>query len=418
MFAVSRSRFCYKCVALQGEPQLLKVFSGKRVLIVIICLLAAQAQAKEPGEPPAVLTSEHQSLPMNSASEKEASGTAKDNQAGTEAYSAEKAKLLKGKVTQSGKPSPLLYGRLETIPQSTKVDLTIMGNLNSEVSQKGDEVMARISCDVGNGKRVLLPGGWYMHGLVVDAASQRRLGRDGWVEVEFDKIVSPDGDIELPFKAKFSTRDGQLKAVAKTALIDSGYVAAGALAGSLLSVQMTGLPVAIASHGISVGIGAAAGGTIGAVGALKRKGSIRSYFPGDQLKLVTAEPITLPGFDPALLPSAREAKLVANLTLSINKAKFGKDPLGDKLARLLSLEVTIHNGTSNEYSFFDLAVLSDHNQRYYPLPAYLQIGKKKVPPHSWATSNLTFSVDSPRHKYWLVLLNRAKREEIARTEVN
>lgn len=327
-------------------------------------------------------------------------------------------KLLKGKVTSAAKPSPFLYGSVQAIPQGTKVDLTVMGNLNSEFSQKGDEVLARVSCNVGKGEQIMLPGGWYMHGIVTDVASQRRLGRDGYVEVEFDKLVSPDGEFELPFRAKVSTKDGQLKAIAKTALIDSGYVAVGAVGGSLLAVQMTGIPVAIATHGISVGIGAAIGGTLGAIGALKRKGDIRSLFPGDELKLITAEPITLPGFDPKLLPSAKVPVKNTLLNLSVAKVKFCKDPLGDKLSRQLSLDVTIENSSLKEYSFFDLAVLSDHNQRYYPLPIHFQLGKNKVRPQSTATARLSFSVDSPKRKYWLILLDKGKREEISRTQIN
>jgi hypothetical protein len=327
-------------------------------------------------------------------------------------------KQLKGRVEEIAKPSPLLYGSVQTIPTGTKVALTIMGNLNSELSQKGDEVLARVACDVTGGERVILPGGWYMHGVVTDIAPQRRLGKDGYVEVEFDKLVSPEGDLELPFRAKVSTKDGELKAVAKTALIDSAYVTAGAIGGSLLSVELTGLPVAIASHGISVGIGAAAGGTLGAIGALKRKGNIRSLFPGDELKLVTAEPIMLPGFDPRFLPSASMPVSVANLTLHVGKPTFAKDTLGDKLARRLFLDVTIENNTSKEYSFFDLAVLSDHNQRYYPLPACLQMGKNKVQAHSTGTAKVVFSVDSPKRKYWLLLLDKIKREEIARAPIN
>ena len=74
-----------------------------------------------------------------------------------------------------------------------------MGTLNSEFSQQGDDVFAKISCNVANGKTVIMPGGWFMHGKVTTVAAQKRLGRDGYVEVEFDKIVSPDGEYEPAF---------------------------------------------------------------------------------------------------------------------------------------------------------------------------------------------------------------------------
>ncbi len=331
--------------------------------------------------------------------------------------SAHASHLLKGTV--SATPSPFLDGAVQSIPKGTKVNLSVMGTLNSEISQQGDEVFARISCNVANGKTVIMPGGWFMHGTVTTVASQKRLGRDGYVEVQFDKIVSPNGDFELPFKAKVSTKDNELKAVAKTVLIDSGYVSLGALGGSILSVQLTGIPLAIATHGISVGAGAAVGGSLGLIGALKRKGNIASFLPGDEMKMITAEPIELPGFDPAFLPSARVPVSTPNLTLAIKKPVFARDPLGDKLSRQLHLDVTIDNATANQYSFFDLAVISDHDQRYYPsLAGDFQAIRKRVPSHTQATAHLVFSVDSPKRKYWLIMVNKVNRDEIARTAIN
>ena len=324
---------------------------------------------------------------------------------------------LQGKVTAT--QSPFLSGSVQSIPAGAHIDLTFMGNLNSEASQKGDEILARLSIDLKDGERVLLPGGWYVHGVVSDTKGQRRLGRDGYVEVEFDKLVSPDGQYELPFEAKFSTHDNQLKAVAKVVAIDSALTTKGAIVGSLVSVQLTGLPVAISTHGISVGIGAAAGAGLGLVGALKRKGKIASLYPGDERQLTVSEPIALPGFDPAAIPSAAPRKQIKNLDLEVRNSHFGKDPFGDSHSRLLTLDVKVNNQTQTEYSFFDLAIVSDHNQRYYP---FLMRGednwKKKVPPKSAQEGTMSFSVDGGKRKYWLVLLDKNNREELSRVPVN
>jgi len=324
---------------------------------------------------------------------------------------------LKGRVEAS--PGLLLQGSLQTIAPGTKVDLTLMGNLNSEVSQKGDEVFARVAIDVKDGQRVLLPGGWYIHGVVSDVASQRRLGRDGYVEVEFDNLVSADGSIELPFQAKLSTKDSELKAIAKTLAIDSGYLTKGALGGAILSAQLTGIPVAIATHGYSLAIGAGVGAGLGAFGALKRKGKIASLYPGDEMHVTISEPLTLPGFNPAALLSAASKPRLANLDLLVSRSHFSKDPLGDSQARILTIDLKVDNRTDKEFSFFDLAVVSDHNQRYYPSPlSDLTVWKKTVPAHSCQAGKVTFSVDSPKHKYWIVLLDRKNREELTRAAIN
>ena len=328
--------------------------------------------------------------------------------------------LLKGSVIETVKASPLLYGQVQTIPKGTKFNLSITGNLNSELSNVGDEILARVSVDINNGEKVLLPGGWYMHGKVANVTSQKRLGRDGYITVEFDKLLSPDGDIDLPFPVKFSTKDNELKAIAKTVLIDSGYVTMGAVGGGLLSVQLTGLPLAISTHGISVGAGAAVGGGLGLVGALKRKGKIVSFMPDDEITITTAEPIALPGFDAKFIPSARKANALPHLTITTNHYSFSKDPFGDKMSRQLSLSITVTNDTNKEISLFDLAVLSDHGQRYYPSlsVAGLQSLKKKAQPHSTITAELAFNVGSSKRKYSLILVDKLNREEIARCQIN
>jgi hypothetical protein len=196
-------------------------------------------------------------------------------------------------------------------------------------------------------------------------------------------------------------------------------VSAGALAGALMSVQFTGLPLAIASHGYSVAIGAGVGGTIGLIGALKRKGKISSLYPGDTMKLTVAEPVTLPGFNLKMLPSAAPIPRIKDLSMQVKDYSFKKDRCGDSHSRLLSVDVCMENNTKVEYSFFDLAVVSDYDQRYYPtFTGDFKLWKKKVSPGATEEATITFSVDSPKRKYWLVLLDRRNREDLARIPIN
>jgi len=328
-------------------------------------------------------------------------------------------KILKGAVTEDGKKTPFLPGVVQTIPKSTTVELTMCGNLNSEISQKGDEVLVQIGRDVPSSRGVGVPGGWYAHGLVTDAASQKRLGRDGYIVVEFDKIVSPDGQFEVPFHATFSTKDKLLKTVAKQVAIDTGYVSYGAVGGALMSLQITGIPMAVASHGYSVVAGAAAGATLGAIGALKRKGNVASVYPGDMMKLITAEPISLPGFDRTQLPSGQVHKNIENMAITINKVSFSKDPNGDKSSSLLTVDLNIANKTEKACTFFDLAVVSDLNQRYLPsiFGGFQQL-QKTVKPNTKQEGVVTFEVEGKKRKYSLVLLDRTKSNELCRVPIN
>ncbi len=329
--------------------------------------------------------------------------------------------LLHGAVSVQKGPSPFLMDSVHEVSTGTKVNLVVPTGvfLNSEVSQKGDEVQMRIATDVKDGGRVVLPAGWYVRGLVTQVEAQKRGGRDGYVEVVFDKLVSPTGEYELDFNAKFSTKESKLKSATKLIAKDSLYVGAGAAAGALISVQATGLATAIATHGISVGGGAAVGASIGLFAALKRKGQVRNILPGESLKLETCEPISLPGFDPKMLLSAAPKPHLKGLDLVVNDFHFRKTPWEDKSARLLELELDVTNRTSKTFHFFDLLVESDQLERYSPTPfGGFDALKMSVPPKGEGSGTVTFTVGSSKRKYFLVFLSRSSGEELTRVPIN
>lgn len=339
----------------------------------------------------------------------------------TAAKATKEADLLKGSVTRSSSKSPLLYDKIQELPKGTTINLVSLVNINSEVNAKGDEIWVRVGNDVHGPSEVAVPGGWYMHGVVTESAGRRRGGLDGYVTVKFDKLVSPDRQLEVPFDAHVTSKKSMPKAVAKHLLIDSGHIGLGALGGSIMAVQFGGIGTAIATHGISVGVGAGIGATVGLIGAAKRKGSVSSILPGEEMKLVVAQPVCLPGFDAGLIPSAKPVAHLKNFEVLINKVEFSKDHWGDRNASLLTLNLTVNNKTSSEYKFSNLAVVSDREQVYYP-DGLLNGGgtfvKKKVKPNSSETAVVAFSVAGKRHKYWLVLLDRANQHELNRIPIN
>jgi hypothetical protein len=328
--------------------------------------------------------------------------------------------ILKGNITQQGTSPLLLEGVQQELPKGTQVELNIMGHLNSEISQKGDEVWCRISHDVPGSGGVSVPGGWFAHGLVTQSKGQGRQGRNGFVEVEFDKLVGPDGETEVPFKARLTTKDAPLTSVAKQVVRESTFVGIGAASGSLAAVQLGGIPAAIASHGMTVAVGAGVGAGIGVIAAYKNKGAIRNFLPGDSMKLVVDTPIVLPGFNPKLLPSAKPVPVLHGMDISIDNVHFGKLPNGDKSACMLQVGFTMKNRTAHEYSFRQLSVLSDNGERYYPdmflnAPAELA---KRCQPNSTLSGLVNFNVDGKKHKYWLQIFDKTKETELTRFPIN
>lgn len=328
--------------------------------------------------------------------------------------------VLKGRISADSGKSPILYGSVQSIPKNTKVEMTLKCYLNSELSQKGDEVFARISRDVGDdGGKVFLPGNWIAHGFVTNVDKQKKNGRDGFVDVKFDRIISPDGEYDLPFETSFSTKDHQLKAVAKTVYRDAKFATKGAIAGSFLSLQMTGLPVAISTYGISIGVGAAAGATYGLGAAMLRKGKIAANFPGDHIQLKIAEPISLPGFNPLALDSAKNKDHLDGFGLTVTSHKFEENPVTkDKNGLVLFVSVTVNNDSKSLVKLSNLQVVSEMNDSYDLFIAAVGKNLPRLGPGKTQSITLPFLVDGKKLKYFLVLRNEPNGKELARTPIN
>ncbi|MBY0547987.1 MAG: hypothetical protein K2W95_11890 [Candidatus Obscuribacterales bacterium] len=335
------------------------------------------------------------------------------------AVASERKLKLKGGVTETLSPFKA-DGSVETIKQGKALSITLSTNLNSELAQEGDDIYAMVSTDVKDGKKVLLPGQWKVHGKVTKVEKRRRGGLDGYVEIKFDQLISPDGKLSQPFEATVSTKDSAPKAIAKHLVKDTGYVSVGAVGGALMSVQLTGIPLAVATNGYSVAIGAAAGATLGAVAAGTRKGKIMSILPGDELKLTMSKPVVLPAFNPEALPSAAPPEVTEGVELFINNCKKLPDPYGDKHSCLLRVNFKFSNKTEKRYDFSDLTVISNRNQNYLPFTSMADIKEtsKSVAPHSVMEGTITFHVGSPKYKYSLALMDKAKSKVLSRIPLN
>ena len=78
------------------------------------------------------------------------------------------------------------------------------------------------------------------------------------------------------------------------------------------------------------------------------------------------------------------------------------------------------NQTDKEYGFGNVVVISNHNHVYYPSVAGTDLHAfvRKVAPKSKECTTITFGVDSPKYKYWLVLLDRTNQHELTRVPIN
>jgi hypothetical protein len=326
--------------------------------------------------------------------------------------------LLKGSVEVGARPSPFLSGSVQTIPAETTINLIVPDNMyiNSETTQKGDELWFKVGQDVSNGSGLGIPGGWYMRGLVTNSQGKKRFHRDGHMEIEFDKIVSPDGQYEIDFPAKYSSKDGTVKMIAKQVAISSAYMGAGAGAGALLAWQLTGIQTTIATYGINIGAGAAVGAAIGAFGFGKSKGKVRNFSSDDMIQMRTAEPITTVAFNPNEAQAAKPTPKLAGLELTIDKYKFVKNAWEDKSTKLLEVDVSVENNSDQPFHFFDVSAISENGQKCPPVPMSTKSGV--VQPKNSGKAHFLFISSGVKQKYFLVFKSRRTDKVLSKVPIN
>ena len=142
------------------------------------------------------------------------------------------------------KDEKMFTGEIDELKSRDVIKMTVSQVLSSGFTEEGDEFFAEISSEVEGEKGVILPTGTIAHGCVREISDSKRLGRDGWIEVSFDYLITPDGR-EIPIKGEMSTKMNPVAATARNVAIGTGYTAVGGLVGGLLALNMFGLPAAV-----------------------------------------------------------------------------------------------------------------------------------------------------------------------------
>ena len=170
----------------------------------------------------------------------------------------------------TGLDKELYTGKTETLEKRDVIEMTVSQVIDGSFSFEGDEFFAEVTSDVLGDKGVVVPKGTVAHGIIRDSGSAKRLGRDGYIDLSFDYLVTPDGR-EIPIEGKMSTKLHPIKAATKIVATDIGYTAGGAVLGGIFAAQALSVEAAIASQGMTLAGGAAAGAGVGLGMALYRK---------------------------------------------------------------------------------------------------------------------------------------------------
>lgn len=308
----------------------------------------------------------------------------------------------------------LFTGEVEHLERKDVINMTVSQVLDSTINIEGDEFFAEVTSEVSGDKGVIIPKGTIAHGKIIQTMDPKRLGRPGWIELDFDYLITPDGR-EIPIEGKMSTKLHPVVEAGKIAVQDVGYTVAGGAVGGFLALNWLGLEAAIASQGYTIAGGAAVGGAIGLGMALIRKGHDVLIAPGDEIRVKINTSVPLPVYKDTALK--QHELFYPGLDISISDIKHEEDPFGE--VNTLTLTVMISNMSDKTVSGLDLALINDYNAVFRPsIFGDTKIMFKQIKPGDRVAGHISFSVDNINRKFWLTFYDRRNGKALCKVSLD
>lgn len=308
-------------------------------------------------------------------------------------------------------------GEVDVLDKHDTIKMTVSQVLNGKYTEIGDEFFAEITEDVLGGKHnkgVIVPKGSIIHGVVTTVEDPKNMGRNGYIVTVFDYLVTPDGR-QIPIQASLSTKENVAKGTAKNVVKHVGVTAAGGVVGGLFAMNLLGLEAAIASNGMTLAGGAAIGGAVGLVSSMIAKGKNVNIKPGDELKIKMVTDLEIPVMTREAFKE--EDILYEGLDVTINKVGFEKDPFGEE--DIITLDVKISNMSDKMFYAFDIALMNEIKNVFYPSPfGDTSLWFKKIEPGDVVLGKLSFTISNKKYKHWLVFYDRATRKPVAKYSID
>ena len=298
----------------------------------------------------------------------------------------------------------LFTGQVEHLERKDVINMTVFQVLDSNINIEGDEFFAEVTDEVKGDKGVIIPKGTIAHGRISQTGDPKRLGRQGWIALDFDYLITPDGR-EIPIEGKMSTKLHPVAEASKIVVQDVGYTLAGGAVGGFMALNWLGLEAAIASQGYTVAGGAAVGGAIGLGMALIRKGHDVLIAPGDEIRVKINTTVPLPVYKESAL--MQHEMFYPGLDIHISNIKHEKDPFGE--VNTLTLTIMISNMSDKTFSGLDMALVNDYNSVFRPsIFGDTKLMFKQIRPGDKFAGQVSFSVDNINRSFWLTFYDRRK----------
>ena len=298
----------------------------------------------------------------------------------------------------------LFTGQIEHLERKDVINMTVSQVLDSNINIEGDEFFAEVTDEVKGDKGVIIPKGTIAHGRISQTGDPKRLGRQGWIALDFDYLITPDGR-EIPIEGKMSTKLHPVAEASKIVAQDVGYTLAGGAVGGFMALNWLGLEAAIASQGYTIAGGAAVGGAVGLGMALIRKGHDVLIAPGDEIRVKINTTVPLPVYKESAL--IQHEMFYPGLDIHISNIKHEKDPFGE--VNTLTLTIMISNMSDKTFSGLDMALVNDYNSVFRPsIFGDTKLMFKQIRPGDKFAGQVSFSVDNVNRSFWLTFYDRRK----------
>ncbi len=308
----------------------------------------------------------------------------------------------------------LFTGQVEHLERKDVINMTVSQVLDSNINMEGDEFFAEVTDEVMGDTGVIIPKGTIAHGRISQTGDAKRLGRQAWISLDFDYLVTPDGR-EIPIEGKMSTKLHPIAETSKIVAQDVGYTLAGGAVGGFMALNWLGLEAAIASQGYTVAGGAAIGGAIGLGMALIRKGHDVLIAPGDEIRVKINTTVPLPVYKESAL--MQHEMFYPGLDIHISDIKHETDPFGE--ANTITLTVMISNMSDKTFSGLDMALVNDYNSVFRPsIFGDTKLMFKQIRPGDKFAGRVSFSVDNINRSFWLTFYDRRKGTALTKISID
>lgn len=302
------------------------------------------------------------------------------------------------------------------LDEKQEIVLSVSQVINGSTAIEGDEFFAEVSKDVLAESGILLPKGTVAHGTIKNISDPKRLNRDGYVELAFDYLITPDGR-EIPIEGGMSSKMHPVKSVPQTAGENIAHTAIGGVYGALAAVEVLGLEGAVLSQGYTVAGGAAIGGLVALGLSLFRKGKDVLIAPGDEIKIKVKSDEAIPVMT---FESNRQKEYdYEGLDVMITDIILEKD-IFDNL-NTYTLDLIIKNNSKTSFTAFDVAMVNDLNTSFNPsiFTDYKNsLAMRPIKKGENVSGMLSFTVDNPKRQHWLVFYDKRTHKPLARISID